>query len=258
MQDDSGLITIYLQVGTGLRSTRVKLPGDCQLVDAEFGGLSQARRYPNAGPDLRNAGKPQVKLTFRLVEAYDQIVERLFRVVRPEHVADMGLIAGQGRCLGTIATVGLADGETAYEVIEMQRHDVGVRVSDIKTMLMVRGLNRLAFIDHEVVRVNGCEVATRQAMLRQDGLYYADGTGGQLIGGKRRHKQAGAQPLQWELRYQQRRKLKGMVGWSFIGTSADESAGIVPASLTADGHWKELRAGLYIWLSENLRSIAND
>ena len=217
MQDDKGLITVHIPLNSGKRATRVMLPGDCVLVDAQPGGL-QRRQYARTG---NKPPKPVITMTFRLVELYDEPVERLFRIAHPWDVEDMGLEAGNGRCLGTIAVIdNPITSEPEWEVIEMQRHDIGTRVSGIKAMRVIRGLNRLVFKGVVVVRVNGM---------------------GKIATG-------------WELRYQTRRRNGGSVGWAFIGTQDDEDNKRVPASLV---YWRPLRGDLRVWLSQNLHECAN-
>lgn len=191
-------------------------------------------------------GKPVIAMTFRLVERYAEPVERCFRVVKPELYEDFGLDHSP-RCMGAIAQVNDKNGVLAWEVIEMKRYDIGSRVSDIRTMPLVRGLNRLVFKDKIVARVNGVAVAKKQLPLRSDGLFGPEGI---MIGGQRRKSVSrGVPQLQWELRYQSRRKHGGMVGWVFIGTDEDADCGRVPAALREGS---KLNRELRVWFSENL------
>lgn len=235
--DDTGLITVHVPINGGKRATRIKLPGDCTLVEAKYGGLI-TKKYANTAV----RGKPVIAMTFRLLERYDEPVDRCFRVVKPELYEDYGLDDNH-RCLGAIAQVNDENGELAWEVIEMKKPDVGTRISDIRTMLLIRGLNRLVFKDRIVVRVNGIAQAKNPLPLRGDGLYGPDGI---MLGtGRQQASKGKKQPRQWELRYQSRRKFGGMVGWVFIGTDDDR----VPASLRASD---KIDGTLRAWLSVNL------
>lgn len=242
MSDDTGLITVHVPINGGKRATRIKLPGDCTLVEAKYGGLI-TKKYANTAV----RGKPVIAMTFRLVERYDEPIERCFRIATPHVIADWGLEAGKGRCMGTIAQVNDENGELAWEVIEMRTYDVGTRISDIQTMPLVRGMNRLVFKDKIVVRVNGVAVGKKQLPLRSDGLFGPEGI---MIGGQRRKSVSrGVPQLQWELRYQSRRKHGGMIGWVFIGTDEDADCGRVPAALREGS---KLNRDLRVWLSVNL------
>lgn len=240
MQDDEGLITVHVPINAGKRATRIKLPGDCVLVEAKYGGLV-TKKYANTAV----RGKPVIAMTFRLVERYAEPVDRCFRVVKPELYEDFGLDDNH-RCLGAIAQVNDENGELAWEVIEMKKPDVGTRISDIRTVLLVRGLNRLVFKDKIVVRVNGIAQARNPLPLRGDGLYGPDGI---MLGVGRQQFNDRKLARQWELRHQTRRKHGGMVGWVYIGTEEDASNGRVPAALREGG---KIDGTLRAWLSENL------
>lgn len=201
----SEFITVQVPINTGKRATRVQLPGDCVLTDVKYGGLI-TKQYANTA--IR--GKPVAALTFRLVEKSEPIA-RCFRIATPAMVDEFDLANYNSRSLGVIASFE-HDGQL-FEVIEMTPYDAHSRVSDIQTMQLKRGLNKLTFKNKLVVRVNKIVDV---------------GYG------------------QWELRYQSKRKHGGMVGYVFIG---DEEVDAVPAVLLEQD---TLGKGLKVWLSANL------